>query len=58
MKAKTRWVPITDEAEAAALMLNGKYRDDRPTLVRRADALWARVDDQFKKWRANFGNRL
>jgi hypothetical protein len=39
-------------------MLGGKYREDRPTLVRKADALWALVDAQFKKWRAEYSGKI
>ena len=58
---KDRWTQITDQAEREALMLTAKYREDKPTTVRRADALWARVDEQFKCWREarlSNGNRL
>lgn len=51
---KPRWVPITDDAESAALMQNGKWRDDKPTFVRRADGLWVLVDEQFEKWRVKY----
>jgi hypothetical protein len=56
---KDRWTLITDDAECAALMLGGKWREDRPTTVRRADGLWALVNDVFKAWRENrTGNSL
>jgi hypothetical protein len=58
---KDRWTQITDQAEREALMLCGKWREDRPTTVRRADTLWALVDERFIAWRearANTGKRL
>lgn len=48
---KDRWTQITDAAEREALMLHGKWDEKKPTTVRRADALWALVDEPFKAWR-------
>jgi hypothetical protein len=55
---KQRWTKITDDAESAALMQNGKWREDKPTFVRRADGLWVLVNEQFTAWRISFGKRL
>lgn len=55
---KARWTKITDDAESAALMQNGKWREDKPTFVCRADGLWVLVNEQFIAWRISTGKRL
>lgn len=49
---KPHWREITGD-EAVALVQGGKYRDEKPTWVRRTDSIWVRVDEAFRKWRAD-----
>lgn len=56
---KDHWVRITDPTEAAALLLNGKYDNAKPTTVKRGDDLFALIDEPFKAWReSRSGKRL
>ena len=58
MTDKPRWVQVVDAKEIEALKIHGKYREHKPTWVRRGTELWALVNDQFKAWREHFGKRL
>lgn len=58
MNDKPRWTQITDPAEAAALVQAGKYREEKPTWIRRADSVWVLVNDVWLSWREHFGKRL
>jgi hypothetical protein len=55
-KIKTRWMEVADQDEVKALIANGKYRPEKPFWVREKGKLWVELNDQFKAWRANFGN--
>jgi hypothetical protein len=48
---KPRWTEILDADERQALVADGKYREDKPTWVRRATGIWVLVNDVFRKWR-------
>lgn len=54
---KPIWTRITLPEEAQALLTGPKYREDRPTTMSRKDGLWALVDAQFQKWRAEYSGK-
>jgi hypothetical protein len=55
---KPRWRIITDQAECAALIANGKWHNDKPTWIRDADWVWVLNDEAYQAWCAKEGKRL
>lgn len=54
INTKPRWLLVTDAIEATALIESGKWREDKPTTVRRGPLLWVEVNEQFNRWRETF----
>jgi hypothetical protein len=50
-QSKDTWTQITDPERVRELISGGKYREDKPTWVRRGEAVWVLVDEIFKAWR-------